>query len=199
MIKFRPTLEQQEFIKNNVKGLSNTDLTNLFNKTFSTDFKETQIKTYKTRNNLKSGIDTRFKKGHCPAIKGKPIFYGGLSTRFQKGHKGYSYKELGSERINANGYWEVKVHDPDVWELKHRLVWQEKYGEIPAGHRIIFADKDKNNLNIDNLILVSPQQLLILNRNRLIKEDSGLTKTGVIIATMLDRVNYIKKNNKKSG
>ncbi len=58
---------------------------------------------------------------------------------------------------------------------------------------MIFGDGDKLNCNIDNLILVSRSELLIMNRNKLIKNDSVLTKVGVNIAKLLDTMNKKKR------
>lgn len=47
-------------------------------------------------------------------------------------------------------------------------------------------------VDIDNLILVSRKQLLILNNNNLIKNDVELTKTGIIIADIYSKINERK-------
>ena len=107
------------------------------------------------------------------------------------------YKPVGSERINIEGYTEVKVANPNKWRLKHRVIWEQHNGEIPKGCAIIFADGDKSNLDIDNLLLVSRQQLLVLNRNNLISEDKEITKTGINIANIMIKLSEIEKDNKK--
>lgn len=55
------------------------------------------------------------------------------------------------------------------------------------GHKVIFADKNKRNFSIDNLILVANSEALIMNTNKLIYEEAELTKTGVLIAKIIDR------------
>ena len=114
-------------------------------------------------------------------------------TMFKKGHIPKNHREIGSERITKDGYIEVKIEDPDVWGLKHRLIYEEHYGEIPAGYSVIFGDGDKLNFDINNLILVSRSELLLMNRNKLIKNDSVLTKVGVNIAKLLDTMNKKKR------
>ena len=98
---------------------------------------------------------------------------------------------VGSERI-VHGYIMVKTAEPNIWIDKQRLIYENVYGKIPLGHRVIFADNNKNNFDIDNLILVTDTQALIMNKNNLRFIDSDLTKTGVIIAKLIDEINKIK-------
>lgn len=199
MKRFIATEEQSEFIKNNVKGLGNAELANLFNEKFGTDVTMTQIRSFKNNRNLKSGLDGRFKKGNIPFNKGKKGVCGKgcEATQFKKGHKPVNYKPVGSERINVYGYIEVKVADPNKWRLKQRVVWEEHYGEIPNGYSILFLDRNKQNLDINNLVLVSKKQLAFLNNNKLIKEDKELTKTGLIIADLLIKISDAEKEGGK--
>ena len=57
----------------------------------------------------------------------------------------------------------------------------------------MFADKNKLNLDIDNLILVSKSEDLIMNTNKLIFQDQELTKTGHLIAKVISKTNNLKK------
>lgn len=198
MKKFIATEEQAEFIKRNVKGIGNVELTNLFNEKFGTNVLESQIRAFKARNKLRSGLDGRFQKGHTPVNKGKKgiCAKGCKATQFKKGHKPINYKPVGSERINVDGYVEVKVADPNKWQLKHRVVWEKHNGKIPEGYVVIFLDNNKSNLDINNLLMISRKQLVFLNKNGLIKENSDLTKTGVLIADLLIKIGESKKRGK---
>ena len=102
---------------------------------------------------------------------------------------------VGSER-ESKGYIVVKVAEPNVWIEKHRYIYESMYGNIPTGHKVIFADRNKRNFNPDNLILVTDSEALIMNTNKLIYEDAELTKTGSLIAKVIDRTNKIKKEHK---
>lgn len=184
------TKAQAEFIRENVVGIGNVELTKMFNKHFNLDLKVSQIKGYKKNNNLSSGLNGRFSKGHVPANKGvKGVIYDGCKkTWFKKGNKPVNHKPIGSERINVEGYTEIKVAEPNKWKLKHRIIWEEHNGPIPKNHNVIFGDGDKSNLDINNLVLVSKKQLLTLNRNNLIQNDADLTKTAVIIADLYNKI-----------
>lgn len=113
--------------------------------------------------------------------------------QFQKGHKTWNKKEIGSERIDSNGYILIKVKEPNVWKLKHRILY-EKYHNIKLTQDdvVIFADQNKLNLEKDNLILINKSQLLRMNHEKLIFHDKELTKTGSNIAKLIMKVSERK-------
>lgn len=98
---------------------------------------------------------------------------------------------IGSERVDKKGYILVKTDEPNIWIEKHRYIYENVYGKIPTGHKVIFADKNKRNFDLDNLILVSNSEALIMNTHKLIYEDPDLTKSGTLIAKIIDKVNKI--------
>lgn len=102
---------------------------------------------------------SQFKKGHVPMNKGKkvsPEVYAKCApTMFQKGHTPHNHRKVGSERINKDGYWEVKVEEPKKWVAKHRLIWERVNGPIPKGYNVQFRDHNPRNLDISNLYLIS--------------------------------------------
>lgn len=61
------------------------------------------------------------------------------------------------------------------------------------GHKVIFADQDKRNFDIDNLILVTDSEALIMNTNKLIYKDAELTKTASIVAKIIDKTNKLNR------
>lgn len=99
---------------------------------------------------------------------------------------------VGSER-ESKGYIMVKVAEPNVWIEKHRHIYESMYGNIPTGYKVIFADRNTRNFEPDNLILVSDAEALIMNTKKLIYEDATLTKSGTLIAKIIDRTNKLSK------
>ena len=99
---------------------------------------------------------------------------------------------VGSER-ESKGYIMVKVAEPNVWIEKHRYIYESMYGNIPTGYKVIFADKNTRNFKPDNLILVSDAEALIMNTKKLIYEEADLTKSGALIAKIIDRTNRLSK------
>lgn len=109
-----------------------------------------------------------FSKGHRPANKGrKQTEYMSAeqiektkATRFRKGHIPKNHKPVGYERVNRDGYIEVKTAEPNVFKLKHRLVWIEHNGSIPHGCNIQFRDGNRQNISINNLYMITRSEQL---------------------------------------
>lgn len=115
------------------------------------------------------GAACRFQKGHVPANKGvKGISYPGMeATQFKKGQHPYTWKPIGTERLSKEGYLQRKVTDtgypPRDWVGVHILLWREHHGEIPAGHKVVFKDRNKQNIIIENLELLSNAEMMQRN------------------------------------
>ncbi len=197
------TIEQAEFVIRNVKGLSNLQLTNLVNETFDLNLTTRQMKTWKKNHGLSSGL--RGSEGKSPPNKGTKGLYnvGGNRTSFKKGQRSLNYKPVGTERIDRDGYTLIKVSDEGPWHKrwrhKHKVVWEEKYGPIPKGHVILFADQNKRNIDLDNLILIKQSQLSVLNRKGLLHNDAELTKTGIIMADIYRKISERKRSGKRTS
>ena len=109
-----------------------------------------------------------FPKGHVPENKGKKqtdymspeSIERTKGTQFKKGQLGWNHKEVGYERINADGYIEVKVSEPRTFKLKQRHVWEMNFGTIPKGHNIQFKDKNSLNCEPENLYMISRRDQL---------------------------------------
>ena len=188
--------EEKEYLTQIYKKNDYDTILKMMNDKFECSFNRKQIISFMRRNKLKSEAiknNGRFSKGMTPWNKGLSYMPNNKETRFQKGNIPHCHREVGSERIIRDGYIEIKVAEPNVWDLKHRVIYREHYGEIPDGHNIIFADGNKMNFDIDNLIAVSKSEMLILNNNNLRFEDKELTKVGVNIAKVIDKA---KKRNK---
>ena len=188
----RWTDEEKEHLASIVKGKTYKELLSLMNEKFDYEFSSQQIESALRRYNLKTGNTGQFKKYQEPWNKGLKGYMGANKTSFKKGTIPPNYKPIGTERFAKDGYIEVKVKDPNVWELKHRYIYKKHHGEIPNGYNVIFADKNISNFDIDNLILVSKAEMLILNKNKLIFEDKDFTKVGVNIAKILDKTSNLK-------
>lgn len=118
------------------------------------------------------GAPTRFQPGHVPANKGlrRPGWYAGRmrETQFKKGQRGNKWVPIGAEVFNTDGYLVRKVRE-DLrgamnWRMVHVILWEQRHGPVPAGYAVKFIDGDRRNVAIDNLCLVSRQDLARLNR-----------------------------------
>lgn len=181
------TDEIKQFVYDNHKGIGPKAMTGLVNETFGTSYTQKQLTAFYKNNKLNSGLSGRFEKGSVPQNKGKKgIRYTGYeATWFKKGQKSINHKPVGSERVDAkDGYLIIKVAEPDVWELKHRYVWEQANGKIPDGYVLNFLDGDRTNVTLDNLVLLSKAEHLELTRSRLRSENAELTETGVLVAKL---------------
>lgn len=210
--KYKPkySLEIIDYIKRNHKGKSTIELSKEINKVFNMNTTADNIQNLKSRIKRKDGFifeparnDGCIKKGNIPKNKGKSwdeymskeAQEKSRRTTFKKGNIPPNHREIGEERISKDGYIEIKLKDGCLnknWQLKHRYIYEQHYGLIPKGHKIIFADGNKRNFDINNLILVSDNEELIMNMNKLRTEDIELTKTGHLIAKLIDKTNKVK-------
>ena len=106
-----------------------------------------------------SSIASRFQKGHHPSNKGKkvsPEIYAKMQpTMFKKGQNPVNHRDVGSERVNVDGYIEIKVAEPNRWRLKHRVIWEQVNGAIPKGFNVQFKNHNSQDCRIENLYLIS--------------------------------------------
>ena len=187
------TNEEKEYLKSIVKNNSYKEITKKMNDRFNCDFSEGQITGFMARNKLVTGRGGHFKKGSIPWNKGLKGYMGANKTSFKKGTIPPNQVPIGTESITKGGYIKVKVGEPNKWKLKQRYIYEQHYGEIPNNYNIIFADGNKMNFDIDNLIAVSKSEMLILNNNNLRFEDKELTKVGVNIAKVIDKAKKVSK------
>ena len=173
-----------KFLKRNCKYHSYRELTDIFNETFSLSLSVTQVKAAMKNRGITNGRDCRFPPGHKPFNKGVKGTRVSVATEFKKGNKPANHMPVGSERINGDGYLDVKVREPNKWVGKHRIIYEQKNGPIPKGDVIIFADGNKRNLDPTNLLKVSRKELIVMNRSKLIFNDKDLTKSGQLIAAL---------------
>lgn len=189
------TSNQINFLKDVAPGRSYALITELFNKEFELYFSQNRIKSTLGRHGIRNGINQCFPKGNSPYNKGTKGLKGENITSFKKGNMPHNAKPIGSEIIDRDGYTHIKIANPNKWQLKQILEWEKAKGAVPQGHAIIFADQDRTNFKIDNLLLVSRSELLIMNKKKLINKDADLTHTGSLIAKTINLIHKKGKQN----
>lgn len=191
--------EITDFIIANNYGKSTIEIMALVNAEFKTDYKINQIKAFRKNHKLISGISGQFTKGHVSANKGRKGYCppGSEKGWFQKGHVPHNHLKLGTEIIDINGYHKIKIGEPNVWKFKHIIIWEEHNGKAPEGYNIIFADGNKDNCDISNLMCITRAENAIMNNQGLRSESVELTKTGLAIAKLKHRISEVQKENRK--
>ncbi len=139
-----------------------------------------------------------FQKGNIPSNKGKkmlPETYAKLKkTMFKKGLKPHNTKPIKSKRTSKDGYIEIKVAEPNIWDFKHRIVWRKHYGEIPKGANIQFKDKNPQNCNIDNLYLIFRSEQML--NNSIQRYPPELRKAIRLLSKLNKKINKNDEKNK---
>ncbi len=196
------TDKQHDFLKKNAKGVPLKDMVKILNENFELDIKVNQLRAYYRNHHTKSGVDTRFKKGRRAPNKGVP-----MSTKqrekckktwYQKGHVPKNHKPIGAE-YTVDGYTRIKIGEPNLWAFKHRLIWEAANGAIPDGYVIVFADSDKTNFNLDNLLLVKRSELGQLNVKKLISEYSEVTRSELNLIRLKAAIQSQSKERRSKG
>jgi hypothetical protein len=98
-----------------------------------------------------------------------------VETQFKPGQKPHTWQPVGSERVNADGYRQIKMTDtgypPKDWVMVHILLYEKHHGPVPKGHVIVFKDKNREHIEIENLECISRRDLMLRNTvHRLPKE-----------------------------
>jgi len=193
--------EELEYLREHYVSHSKKQLLEMFNTHFNLAISMGQLTGALSRYQILSGRTGCFKKGHVPANKGlKGVTTGGIETQFKKGHQPKNYKPVGTERVDRDGYVLIKVSDKGAWHErwrhKHKVIWEEGNGPIPKGSVLIFLDRDKQNITLENLQLITQAQLARMNQNKLFYQNPELTKTGVVIANIYAKMGALNRKGK---
>jgi hypothetical protein len=197
------TKEQIDFLRREAPGKKGTEILGLFNTAFNASLTISKLKNAQMRYRANSGIrGGQFRKGHSPTNKGQK-WHEYMSaaaqeksrkTQFKKGQPIWNHRPVGSERIcSKDGYILIKIEEPKKWRAKHLVIWEKANGPIPKKHVVIFADGNKLNIALDNLILISQAENARLNQIKLRHTDPEITKSGVMLARLLTQIG--KKSN----
>ncbi len=159
-----------------------------FNKKFGANISASALGSFCKKHGIFAGKPGKFQKGHIPHTKNrspkdwmseegyknfqKSIFHYGIHRR---------HFPVGHERLGMDGYIWIKIEEPRKWMQKHRYIYEQHYGiTLKKGEKVIFLDGNKNNFNINNLQIVSNQEMFFINTNNLYSSNPEITKTGIL-------------------
>ena len=170
--------EDIEYFKSIVKGNTTNEIIDLFYKKTNILLNKAQVKSQKRRFKLTSGLDTKFKKGK--GVTGNP---------FKKGNIPHNKKDNLYEFVSTDGYVYIKVNNKFI--QKQRYIYEKEYGKIPKDCTIIFLDGNRQNCEINNLKLIKRKEELIMCSKNLFSPDKEVTKTGILIAQIVEKINEL--------
>lgn len=117
---------------------------------------------------------SRFKKSHVPFSKGKKreefmtaeAIALHAANWFKKGQKAHNEKNDGEITIRNNRQNVPIYHirlQANCWVPLHRHIWEQHNGPIPPLHNVVFKDGNTMNCIIENLELLSNEELMKRN------------------------------------
>ncbi|QHI28992.1 HNH endonuclease [Acinetobacter haemolyticus] len=187
------TSEQLAYIQANCSK-TRKELTLDVNLIFLTDFTVDQIKSLCTRNKWNTGRTGCFEKGDKPWNTGTKGVCKPNSGNFKKGQQTWNKKPIGYERIRSkDGYVLVKVAEPNVFKLKHRVVWEKANGPIPENHVIAFNNLDKTDCRLENLTLMAKAEMVRYSQSFHKLATSETNETCLILAKVKNKIHQSRK------
>ena len=192
-IEWRKHPEMVEFMMNFIPGHEEHEIRAEFLDKFGIELSESQIGNFKHKYHVKSGTNGgRFKKGQKAHNKGKKVsaetYRKVKPTMFKKGNIPHNHREIGSTRL-TDGYIMIKIAEPNKWQLLQRYVWEKENGrKLLKNECVIFLDGNKENFEPDNLMVIKRSELCQINKNHRVTNDKDLTKAGVYIEMIKERI-----------
>ncbi len=193
------SLEMIEYIRSVAKGKSRREIAKIIKDKFDMDVTDAQVKTLISNYHIVTGLDGRFKKGHVPANKGKhqPISGRMSETWFRKGQKSINSVPIGTVKERDDGYVWIKVqelHGRWNWMQLHKYIYELAHGDVPKGMLITFKDGNSRNFAIDNLVMLSMEQNVRMNKHKIRDiETEGSFETALNLANLEIAISKRKK------
>lgn len=199
MPRHRWTEQEIEFVRKIYPYNSNKKIIEMLKEKFGFETTSRKLLNTKTKYKMPDKVipnSGRLQKGVVPWNKGKKMSNETKkklkNTFFRKGQT-INNRPIGSTRLGNDGYLVIKIEEPNKWQLYQRYVYEKAHGvKLAKNEAVIFADGDKTNFDIDNLIKVSKANLCYLNSNNLIFDDPELTKVGVTVSKVAEKINERK-------
>lgn len=202
MYRKYPT-EVVEYVRSLAGKEHKPGIAKLVNNKFGLNLTKDNIRSIFRYHHIKSEFDGRFTKGKVPWNKGKVMRPETkeklLKTLFHKGNVPWTHREVGSIRTNKEGHVIIKVAETGRkttdWRPLKNIVWELRYGKVPAGKIITMLDGNKYNFNLSNLACITCRENAMINKLGMRYNNSELTRTSInIVKVNLKISDYNKRN-----
>ena len=188
--------EHEEFLRKH-ETTPRKELAELFNAKFKTEVSHKALGQKCIKIGLVCPNNGCFKKGSIPVNKGKKGIMKANKTSFSLGNRPLNTRKVGSisTRRDKNGslYMHIKIAEPRKWQMLHVYIYESKHGKIPKGYCVIFKDKNTLNTRLDNLMLVSRDELVRLNQ-KYAYIDKSLKETALQVVKLTKEIRKKAKN-----
>lgn len=202
--------EMRDYIRGIAWGRSYKEIMQLVNERFGEGTIEYKnLHTYLKNHKIKTGRTGHFKKGMVSWNKGKTIDQiikdpekrkHSEATRFKEGNVPANWLPVGTIVQNRDGYLMRKKQNKGTqwerWEMLHRAIWEEHNGPIPEGMVVAFKDGDKENCDIENLMLITNGEHALLNNHNLRSGNPELTEAGLQVVRIIQQCKELEKARK---
>ena len=172
MIRWSKEPEMRAWVERMCTQYRDWELVPMLKKQFGLTVNANQIKGMRGRYKIHTGRSGDFEPGHKPwhaGTAGTGVFKA-TAGAFKKGQQPHNKRPVGSERVCAkDSIIKVKVRETGNyirdWKSKHSVIWENHHGQkVPKGHVVMFADGDRRNFSIENLVLVHRRVNCMFNK-----------------------------------
>lgn len=115
-------------------------------------------------------MNGRFQPGLVPWNKGTKGVMPRPTNGFEVGVMPHTWQPIGTERRDKDGHMLRKVSDTRIkkadWQMVKNIAWRKSFGEIPLGLFVICIDRNPDNIDPENLALVTRAQNMHRNSFR---------------------------------
>lgn len=168
MIRREASVEQIEFIRDNIQRMSTRECARAFTEQFGEPLGQTQLRRIMDRNGITSSVK---RNDFLP-----------VGTERYSRYYDCIIVKVGDNHVCK----EVSTHERDRkrnsnWKLKQNLIWEQTTGkELPWRWVVIFLDGDRTNYDPSNLYAVPLQIVGTIERMRMHSENPEIYKTALI-------------------
>jgi len=220
-VRFLFSQDMLNWLKANSNLYDYRGLTDAFNKQFNTVLKLDQIRDHAKYRNIKVGIMCKRKNYFFTPDKIEYIRQLAINNTIDDITKKFNeYYKTNKSKDTIGVYaskYKIKIYKSKIgrevkkgveiyirvsntgnprkdYVTKHRYLWEQKNGKVPNGYLILFANGNKQDFNLDNLLCVKNSELIMMSKMGCKYDDIETTKTFLIMARLtLAMSNRIKK------
>lgn len=182
--------EEIDFLREVYPKHGRKETTRIFNEHYNLDLSENSIKHMVELFKIKAPTNGCFRKGHIPANKGIPMtpeqYAKCRPTMFKKGGTPPNHRPVGSDRISKDGYIEVKIAEPNRWELLQVLVMQSMLGrKLKKNVEMVrFLDGNKLNCDPSNLMMTTRRVNARVNQRKIKPTSAEAMKAAIQVESI---------------
>jgi len=102
-------------------------------------------------------------------------------------------KPIGTEsEPDQNGLVRIKINEKQ-WVYKQRYIYEQHYGKIPKGYKVVFLNGDKTDYSIENLAIAPNKDVLFVYGQELNSKDAEVTKLGLQVARLINKTKELNE------